>query len=432
MSRKKTVLLVGGGGHEHALAWKLSQSEGLGALYAAPGNAGIGELATCLPVSATDIDGQVTAARDIGADLVIVCPENPLALGLVDKLMEAGIAAVGPTAAAARIESSKQFAKRLMTKAGIPTANYDVVTTIDEAAHVIQRHFGPGDDAPPLVVKADGLAFGKGVVICSSAAQAREAAADMLSGHAFGSAGRTVVLEEFLTGPEVSVMVFSDGERIVAMPPVQDYKRVFTGDDGPNTGGMGSITPVPECPADLHDEILRRCVQPAIAALADAGTPFRGILFAGLMLTPQGPKVLEFNARFGDPETQSVLRRLDGDLLEVLTAVAQGDLSTVRPVWTNEAACCVVMASAGYPGEYETGLPISGLDAVADDVVVFHSGTARDGDGRLVTNGGRVLGLTATGADLNAAVDAAYAAVEQIHFSGRHFRTDIGGKFGPN
>lgn len=430
MSRKKTVMLVGGGGREHALAWKLAQSDMVGALYAAPGNAGIESVARCLPVAATDIDGQAAAAREIGADLVVVCPENPLALGLVDKLAAMGIPAVGPTGAAARIESSKRFAKDLMTKANIPTARYDVVTSMDDAIRVIDRHFDAGDEAPPLVVKADGLAFGKGVVICSTAAEARDAAAGMLSGSAFGSAGKTVVLEEFLTGPEVSVMVFSDGRHIVPMPPAQDYKRIYSGDRGPNTGGMGSITPVPDCPPELHEDILRHCVQPAIDALADAGTPFRGILFAGLMLTPQGPKVLEYNARFGDPETQSVLRRLDSDLLEILIAVAEGDLSSVRPVWRDEAACCVIMASAGYPGDYDTGVPISGVDSVPDGVVVFHGGTARDADGRLVTNGGRVLGVTATGVDLDAAVTAAYDAVGRIHFEGQQFRMDIGRKNG--
>lgn len=448
MSRKKTVLVVGGGGREHAIVWKLAQSDGVGALYAAPGNAGIEEVARCLPVAATDVDGQVAAAREVGADLVVVCPENPLALGLVDRLNAEGIAAAGPTAAAARIESSKSFAKELMSRAGIPTARYHVATTLDEAMRVIDEHFGAGGtgagtgagtggsagpggqraagDVPPLVLKADGLAGGKGVVICHSREEAAGVAAAMLSGEAFGGAGRKLVLEEFLTGPEVSVMVFSDGRRIVPMPPAQDYKRVFTGDQGPNTGGMGSITPVPQCPPDVHEEILRTCVQPAIDALAEAGTPFRGVLFAGLMLTPQGPKVLEFNARFGDPETQSVMRRFDGDLLEILTAVAAGDLSGVRPAWSVDAACCVVMAAKGYPGDFATGRPIRGLDDVPDGVVVFHGGTARDEAGRLVTAAGRALSVTATGPDLEAARAAAYAAVERIHFEGCHYRTDIG------
>ncbi len=313
-----------------------------------------------------------------------------------------------------------------MSRAGIPTAGYDVVTTMEEAASVIDRHFRARPDGAPLVLKADGLAGGKGVVICASRTEAQDTAAAMLSGGAFGGAGRTLVIEEYLTGPEVSVMVFSDGRRVVPMPPAEDYKRVFTGDRGPNTGGMGSVTPVAECPPDLHEDILRRCVEPAIAALAEEGTPFRGILFAGLMLTPEGPKVLEYNARFGDPETQSVMRRLDGDLLDLLTGVAEGDLSGVRPAWSDAAACCVVMASAGYPGRFATGLPIAGLDALPDDVVVFHGGTERDEAGRLVTVGGRVLSVTATGPRPDVALKTAYAAVERIHFEGRHFRTDIG------
>lgn len=253
-----------------------------------------------------------------------------------------------------------------------------------------------------------------------------EAEAKRRCGRNVCGAGRTVVLEEFLTGPEVSIMVFSDGERIVPMPPAQDHKRLLAGDHGPNTGGMGSVSPVPICPPDVHADILRRCVQPVIDVLREAGTPFRGVLFAGIMLTPDGPKVLEFNARFGDPETQSVMRRLDGDLLEILHAVAEGDLRGVEPPWSDEAACCVIAASGGYPGEFATGLPITGLNALPDGVVVFHGATARDEAGQVVTAGGRVLGVTATGSDMQAALAAAYDAMERIQFHGKYFRTDIG------
>lgn len=448
MSKKKTVLLVGHGGREHALAWKLSQSPGVGALYAAPGNAGLAELGTCVPVEATDIEGQVQLARDVGADLVVVCPEAPLALGLVDELIAAGFAAVGPTAAAARIESSKSFAKQLMERAGIPTAGYDVATDMETATAIIRRHFtsSVSVDAPPLVVKADGLASGRGVIICRTEDEALAAAESMLSGEAFGRAGATVIIEEYMSGPEVSIMVFTDGRHIVPMPPAQDYQRVFTGDKGPNTGGMGSVSPVDVCDDALHEEILRTCVQPAIDELARQGTPFRGILFAGLMLTPAGPRVLEFNARFGDPETQSVLRRLESDLLPLLSAVAAGDLGAFvgdpgpadagsssagaapspAPVWSSDAACCVIMAVDGYPGEITTNEPIAIPENLPEAVQLFHGGTARDDAGRLVTSRGRVLSVTATGPRLEAAVNSAYTAAGAIDFHGAFYRTDIG------
>lgn len=423
---KLTVLIVGGGGREHAIAWKLAQSPRLGRLYAAPGNAGIAELATCLPVAATDLDGQVRAAQEIGADLVIVGPDDPLAMGLVDRLEAAGIRAVGPTAAAARLEASKEFAKDLMALTGIPTASYEVVQDLAAATKAIERHFAAGQSAAPLVVKADGLALGKGVVICATRREALDTAGAMLSGEAFGAAGKKVILEEYLTGPEVSVLAFSDGERIIPMPPAQDHKRLLAGDEGPNTGGMGTISPVPACDFETHEDILRRCVQPVIDVMARSRSPFRGILFAGLMLTPDGPKVLEYNARFGDPEAQSLLRRLDSDLLEIFLAIAAGDVTTVQPRWSTAAACCIVMASGGYPGPYEKGHVITGLDGLPDDVVVFHAGTARNEKGELVTNGGRVLGVTATGPRLDAALDTAYAACAQIDFAGRQYRPDIG------
>lgn len=515
VSLQKTVLIVGGGGREHAIAWKLAQSPHVGKLYAAPGNAGIAELATCEPVAVDDVAGQVNLAQDVGADLVVIGPELPLSLGLVDALQMAGIAAVGPTRDAARIESSKQFAKEVMAAAGIPTAAYDVVTDVAQAEAIIRAHFatgggfdpdatwdresasgasdqglassvatrtgpGPGPNPTPLVLKADGLAAGKGVIIAETEQQALGAARDMLSGQTLGGAGTTVVLEQFLTGPEVSLLAFCDGERALPMPFAQDYKRLLTGDEGPNTGGMGSISPVPGCGDDLHTELVATCVQPLLDEMVRRGTPFRGILFAGLMLTPSGPMVLEYNARFGDPETQSLLRRLDSDLFELLLATAEGDLSKKKADWSSDAACCVVMAAPGYPDVPERGVPITDLpaavapfpptrreamdDGVAEvgsgsgtglgtgadsgsnadsgarigprvgadfgtgtaEVVVFHGGTARDAEGRLVSAGGRVLGVTARGTDVNEAVERAYAVVEAISFPGNQHRTDIG------
>lgn len=457
MAGKKTVLIVGGGGREHAIAWKLAQSPRIGALYAAPGNGGIARLAACVPVPVDDVAGQVGLAREIGADLVVVGPELPLSLGLVDALQRAGIPAVGPTQAAARIESSKKFAKEVMEAAGIPTAAYDVVQHFAEAAAVIEEHFGSAGGAgvsppSPLVLKADGLAAGKGVFICADEEQALAVARDMLSGDALGGAGTTVVIEQFLTGPEVSLLAFCDGRRAVPMPLAQDYKRLLTEDEGPNTGGMGSISPVPGTDDALHSRLVATCLDPLLAEMARRGTPFRGILFAGLMLTPSGPMVLEYNARFGDPETQSLLRRLEGDLLELLEATAAGDLSGAAPVWSEDAACCVVMAAEGYPDEPVGGVVIGGLeryepgdgngveadqadgggavsssDAATDGVIAFHGGTARDNEGRLVSAGGRVLSVTATGSGLEDALRKAYAAVDAIDFPGSIYRTDIGG-----
>lgn len=440
MGRKYTVLIVGGGGREHAVAWKLAQSPSVDKLYAAPGNAGMAQFATCVAVAPDDVAGQVNLAREVGADLVVVGPELPLSLGLVDRLREAGLLAVGPTKAAARIESSKRFAKEVMEAAGIPTAAYDVVTDLDGAKAVIARHFAGSNPAPPLVLKADGLAAGKGVVICFSENEALSVARDMLSGQVLGGAGRTVVIEEFLTGPEVSLLAFCDGQRALPMPVAQDYKRLRTGDEGPNTGGMGSISPVPGVDEAMERELAATFVEPLLAEMARRGTPFQGILFAGLILTPSGPKALEYNARFGDPETQSVLRRLESDLLELLLAVAKGDLSDVAPpLWSKQAAACVVMAAGGYPENPERGVVISGLERLGSGVgppgsgveqpgsaVVFHGGTARDEEGRLVSAGGRVLSVTAVGDDVAQALARVYRLIPSISFPGSYYRTDIG------
>lgn len=420
------IFLVGGGGREHALAWKLAQSPGVREIVAAPGNPGIATVARCLPIRATDIDRLVDAARELRPHLVVVGPEDPLGLGLVDRLQAAGLTVFGPTQAAAQVETSKWFAKELMARAGIPTAAWRAVTDADSARREIRAMFASG--AKRVVVKADGLAAGKGVVIAGSAQEAEEAAEGMLSGRWFGAAGSRLVLEEFLEGRETSVLALVDGRRALLLPPAQDHKQVFDGDAGPNTGGMGTISPVPGCDDAMIDRIRREVIDPAVAAIAESGAPFRGCLFAGLMLTASGPRVVEFNARFGDPETQSVLRRLDADLADLFLAVATGDLGARRAPVRAEAAVTVVMASGGYPGKYETGKPIEGVaEAEAEEgVVVFHAGTATDAGGRLVTAGGRVLGVSGTGSDLSKAVNAAYSGVRRIRFEGTHYRGDIG------
>lgn len=415
------VLVVGGGGREHALAWKLRQSPRVREVHAAPGNAGIAALATCHPIAATDLEGQVRLARDLGVDLVVVGPDDPLALGLVDRLQAAGIRAFGPTAGAARLEASKSYAKAVMARAGVPTAAAAVFDDF-EAARAYVRERG-GD----VVVKADGLALGKGVTVCTSVEEAEAALHRAMVERAFGEAGSRVVVEERLEGEECSVLALTDGENFLALPAIQDHKRVGDGDSGPNTGGMGTYTPVRSYTAEVAREVAERVIAPTLAALGEEGQPFRGCLFVGLMLTATGPRVLEFNARFGDPEAQVALPMLDMDLAEVaLAATEPGGLAGARLRWRPGAAACVVMASAGYPGPYEKGKPIEGLDeAERLGTLVFHAGTARQ-DGRLVTAGGRVLGVVGQGPDLRTAVDRAYAGVAAIRFEGAHFRRDIG------
>lgn len=415
------VLVIGGGGREHAIVWKLAQSPLVSELYCLPGNPGIAKLATCVPGSPGDIAGIVRFAVERAIDLTIVGPEEPLCLGLVDALAAAGRRAFGPTAAAAAIEGSKAFAKQFMIRHGIPTASFQVFEEPAAALAFLSSC------RLPAVIKADGIAAGKGVVIARERAEAVAAAREMLSGRAFGEAGRRIVVEEHLTGPEVSVMAFSDGTNITVMPPVQDHKRAHDGDRGPNTGGMGTYSPVPFCTPELLGQIRRTVIEPAIAGLRAEGRPFVGVLFAGLMLTPAGPKVLEFNCRFGDPETQSVLPRLRSDLVEIALACIEGRLDRCPVEFDRRAAACVILASGGYPGHYRKGVAIEGLAAAEamEDVVVFHAGTAMVG-GRLVTAGGRVLGVTGLGDDLRAALRRAYAAAEAIAFDGRQMRRDIG------
>jgi len=415
------VLLVGGGGREHALAWKLAQSPRLGRMVAAPGNPGIAAHARCVAVKDTALDQLVELARRERPDLVVVGPEIPLALGLADRLRAAGFAVFGASAAAARLESSKAFAKDLMARYAIPTARFRTFRAAD-AARRYCRELGA-----PLVVKADGLAAGKGVIVCATLEQADLALARCFEERAFGESGLTVVIEEFLVGEEASFFVLSDGSAILPLAGAQDHKTVFDGDRGPNTGGMGAYSPAPVLDATMQERVMADIVRPVIAAMAKEGAPYTGVLYVGLMITREGPKVIEFNCRFGDPECQVILPRLEDDLLGLLHAAATGVGLPAALAWSPRPSVCVVMASGGYPGHYETGRPITGVEAAAGlpGVTVFHAGTARV-DGALVTAGGRVLGVEATGADVAAAIRAAYGAVERIHFDGAHYRRDIG------
>ena len=413
------VLVGGGGGREHAICWKLAQSPAVTELFCAPGNAGIAEIAECLPVSATDVDGMTALAKEKKIDFVMVAPDDPLALGMVDALEAAGIRAFGPHKDAAIIEASKAFSKELMKKYGIPTAKYETFTDYDAAAAYIRAQ------GAPIVVKADGLALGKGVTVASTVDEALSALSDMMIGGKFGSAGGTVVIEECMTGPEVSVLAFTDGKTVKPMVSSQDHKRAYDGNRGPNTGGMGAIAPSPNYTPAIAERCMNEIFQPTIDALNAEGRTFRGVLYFGLMLTPDGPKVVEYNARFGDPETQPVLSLLDSDLFGIFNACIDGTLDQVEIRWKDAAACCLVLASGGYPVSYKKGYPISGLDEVRD-AVVFHAGTKKNEAGQFVNNGGRVLGVTAVAPTLGEAIDKAYAAAKPIHWTDMHFRTDIG------
>ncbi|HVP65391.1 MAG TPA: phosphoribosylamine--glycine ligase [candidate division Zixibacteria bacterium] len=414
------VLVLGSGGREHALVWKLKQSPRVKQLYCAPGNAGIAQDATCIPVDMKSLDSIMEVANKIRPDLTVVGPEAPLMLGVVDEFRRRGYPVFGPTQAAAQLESSKSFAKAFMNRQRIPTAHYVVCHNTTEVKEALAYFH------PPIVVKADGLAAGKGVVIVQTKEEAAKVAAEMLQGKFVGDAGHTVVLEEFLTGEEFSFLVLSDGERIAPLVAAQDHKTVFDGDKGPNTGGMGAYSTPQILDPKMPEWLLAHVAQPVIDGMREEGAPYTGILYCGLMMTAKGPQVLEFNCRFGDPETQPILMRLDSDLLEAFEASIEGRVSNGVFKWSNDATACVVMASGGYPGAYETGKVIAGLDAAAatPGVTVFHAGTARQ-DGHIVTAGGRVLGVTARGANLREAVERAYQGVGAIHFEGAHFRRDI-------
>jgi len=414
------VLVIGEGGREHALVWKIAQSPKVDKIYCAPGNAGIAALATCLDISSSDINRLSTFAKEHGIDLTVVGPEAPLAEGIVDEFQNQGLRIFGPDKKCAMIESSKVFAKNLMKKYKIPTAEFEVFDDADRAIDYIKRV------GAPIVVKAEGLAAGKGVVVAKDIPTAIDAVRSMIQYKNFGEAGSRVVIEEFLEGQEVTVLSFCDGKTFVPMVSSRDHKRVFDNDEGPNTGGMGAISPAPFYSEELSQVVENSIIGNTIEALKKEGLIYKGVLYTGLILTKNGPKVLEFNCRFGDPETQVVLPRLETDLVEIMEAVIDGNLSNIKIEWKDDKALCVVACSGGYPQNYQKGKVISGLDeAERMGVVIFHAGTSFK-DGKLVTSGGRVLGVTALGADLEEVRNKAYAAISKINFEGMHFRRDIG------
>ena len=417
------VLVIGGGGREHALCWKLKQSRELTRLYCAPGNAGIQEQAECLAVSAEDLDGIEKAVKELKVDLVVVGPEAPLVMGLKERLQKSRVMVFGPSRKAAELEGSKVFAKYLLSKYRIPTAEFQVFDDPVKAGSYIR------EKGAPIVVKADGLAAGKGVMVCATVQEALAAVEAIMVKKEFGPAGARVVVEECLSGEEVSFIGISDGENFVPMESSQDHKRVFDNDQGPNTGGMGAYSPAPMMDKKMFKLVCEQIMLPSIRAMKEEGREYRGALYAGLMMTASGPKVLEFNCRFGDPETQPLLFRLKSDLLPLLVASAQGSLKGMNFEWHKQASVCVVMASKGYPGAYEKGFEITGIERVnqMDRCYVFHAGTKR-ADGEIVTAGGRVLGVTARRESIPQAIAAAYEAVAMVKFSGCHFRTDIGRK----
>lgn len=418
------LLMIGGGGREHALIRKLKESPRVETIYCAPGNGGISRDAQCVAISAMDIDSVVAFSKENQIDLVFVAPDDPLAAGMVDVLEAAGIRAFGPSKLAAEIESSKVFSKNLMKKYGIPTARYEVFDAPETALSYILEQ-----NAWPAVIKADGLALGKGVVIAQNEAEARDALHSMMEDKIFGESGSRVVVEEFLTGPEVSVLAFTDGETVRPMVSSMDHKRAYDGDKGPNTGGMGTISPNPYYTAEIAKRCMEEIFLPTVRAMQQEGRPFKGCLYFGLMLTPNGPKVIEYNSRFGDPETQVVLPRLKTPLIEIVEAVVNGTLAQQEIEWEDNACACVVMASGGYPKSYPKGLEITGLDdnGQIPGVTVYHAGTSYK-DGKFFTAGGRVLGVTACGNTLAAALQKAYDGVHRIHFEGAHYRKDIGHK----
>ncbi len=418
------VLVVGSGGREHTLVWKLRQSPRVKEIFAAPGNGGMHSQATCVAIASDDIAGLAGLAEKESIDLTVVGPEAPLALGISDEFERRGLKVFGPSARAAELESSKVFSKELMTKYGIPTAEGAVFDDPEPAREEVRRR------GAPLVVKADGLAAGKGVIVAGTVEEALAAVDDIMVKKAFGDAGRRVIVEECLKGEEVSIVAFTDGTTVLPLLAAQDHKAVYDGDRGPNTGGMGAYAPAPLVTGELAEQVKREVLIPTVEGMAAEGRPYRGMLYAGLMMTAAGPRVLEYNVRFGDPETQPTLALLESDLLDPVLACVEGGLDGVELRWSEGAAVCVVVASGGYPGKYEKGKRIEGL-AEADGrsgAMVFHAGTALDGEGNCVTAGGRVLGVTAVGSHIVDAIDRAYEAVGRIQFDGMYFRRDIGKK----
>lgn len=418
------ILVVGGGGREHALVMKLAESKKTDKIYCAPGNGGISRYAECRPVKATDIDGMVALAKEIKADLVVVAPDDPLVLGMVDALNAEGFRTFGPDKSAAIIEGSKVFSKNLMKKYNIPTAKYEVFDNAEKALEYIKS-----ENTFPTVIKADGLALGKGVIIAQNMEEATDAVHSIMEDKIFGESGANVVIEEFLTGPEVSVLCFTDGKTIKPMVSSMDHKRALDGDKGLNTGGMGTVSPNPYYTAEVAEECMKTIFRPTIDAMVKENRKFKGCLYFGLMVTPNGVKVIEYNCRFGDPETQVVLPVLDTDIVDIMEAIYDEKLDEIDIKWKDEACACVVMASGGYPKKYATGLEISGLDnsGQVENAFVYHAGT-RFEDGKFLTAGGRVLGVTATGENLEKALEKAYEAVGKINFENAHYRKDIGKK----
>ncbi len=415
------VLVVGGGGREHALAWKLAQSVLVEKLFVAPGNAGTAVSFENVPIADSDLDGLLAFAQENEIGLTVVGPEVPLANGIVDKFQAAGLTVFGPTQAAAQLESSKAFAKAFMQEHGVPTAKAAVFTAYEAAIEALPDFVS----ADGVVIKASGLAAGKGVIVCDTQAEAESALQEIMQDKAFGAAGDEVLIEARMSGPELSLLVLTDGKTAVPLLPSRDHKRAYDNDQGPNTGGMGVFGPPPDVDQTLIDDIMSTIVLPTIRGMAERGTPYVGVLYAGLMLTADGPKVVEFNCRFGDPETQVVLPMLDGDLAEMMLACVDGRLQPELVQQHSGACATIIMASPGYPGSYPKGLPITGLDDVPEDVIVFHAGT-KLANGQVVTSGGRVLAVSARGEDLETAVSRAYNGVAQIQFDGAHFRKDIG------
>lgn len=415
------ILVVGSGGREHALLWKLAQHPDT-ELFVAPGNVGMIDLATLVHIGVDEIDALVEFAKAENIDLTVVGPELPLTLGIVDAFQAAGLACFGPSQKAAMLEGSKAFSKELMKKYNIPTAAFDTFSDVNNAKAFVD------EIGVPCVVKADGLAAGKGVIICDTKEEAYQAIDDMLEAHLFGDASNKIVIEEFMVGPEVSVLAFADGVHVRPMVSAQDHKRIYDGDKGPNTGGMGAYSPAPVYTDAMAKIVNETIIEPTINAMREEGMPFVGILYTGLMLTEKGPRVLEYNVRFGDPETQPILMRLKSDLVDIFVAALEGHVDTANIEWHDEAAVCVIMASGGYPASSEKGVAIHGLENIAaDEAQVFHSGTAEK-DGEIVTNGGRVLGVTAMDGTIAGAIEKCYGAVEKIQFDHMQYRRDIGAR----
>lgn len=417
------VLVIGSGGREHALVWKLSQSPLIDTLYCAPGNGGISQLAECHPVAADDIPGLLSLAKELNIEFVVVGPEIPLCDGIVDEFQKENIPVFGPTKAAAQLEESKIFAKEIMEKANVPTAFYKTFTSSNEAIAYLENK------SAPIVIKAEGLAAGKGAIVADTMEKAKGAVKLILDDQVFGESGKRILIEEFLTGEEASIFALSDGKHVVPLLPAQDHKRIYDNDKGPNTGGMGAYSPAPIVTPQLAERVMARVVEPVIKQMKQEGMPFTGVLFVGLMIHDNEAKVLEFNVRFGDPETQAILPLLETDLMEIFLAIHEQRLHEIDIKWKKQSALTVVLASGGYPGEYEKGLPVQGLEDASkmDKVHIFHAGTKYE-DGTFYTNGGRVFNVTALGSSIETAQDRAYAAVKRIYYDKKYYRKDIGNK----